>query len=451
MPDNATRQPAGSDLPASIYQNIARQIRDGACVLFLGPSAIAARQADGSFRPIVEICARKLAEKYQIPAEDSDSLTYVCSAIKIRNLLSDTLIIAAVQDFYQQAAREAQLSPLLEKLSDLPFKIIINATPDDFFAQFYAQAVRDFHFDFYNFRKPAPDPLYQFNETDPPLIFNLFGFYKKPESLVLTYGDQLNYVNKITGAQHERLPDSLPAAFNIPRFYLFLGFDFGDWSLRVLLDALFKNARNSIQPFAYPIKGGPAVDSRARVFFQGEFRMEFPNVDMDTFISTLLNAYQSLGDEGAPANAGDYKADLLILHNESADQEACNDLVKHLHGLKLRTWTLSDATGQGDVQAWLHQTMNRCQIILPLLSADFFSEDNPAIPLLEELAARNNPRNRFLVMPVVLKPVNFDGTPLGALRTTRPLNHQTVYGEGQEDRHFSDIAETLKKYIDTLA
>jgi hypothetical protein len=453
MPTEAT-QPAGSPateaLPTVLYQNIARQIRDGSCVLFLGPNALAAKQPDGAYRPLTELCANHLAKGMGLGAGEADSLAQVTSTLRLRNRLSDTMIISAVQDFYQRAEREAQLHPLLEQLADLPFRIIVNTTPDDFFARFYAQAVRDYKFDYYNFRKPNPDPLYSFGDDAPPLIYNLFGFYKKPESLVLTYSDQLGYVNKITGAQHERLPDSLLAAFNMPRFYLFLGFDFEDWSLRMLFDALFKNARNNIQPFAYPLKGDPEAGLPAKVFFQGEFRMEFPSTDMETFVTSLLDHYGRLDGE-AVSDQSAAQAEVLVLHNEAADDEACRALLNHLRPLKVRVWTLADAVGEGDLQAWLRQKLDACQVVLPLVTADFFVESNPALPLLEEIAKRNNPRARFLVMPVVMKTFSLDGTPLGALKTTRPLNRQAVFGDGQENKHLADIAETLKKYIETLA
>jgi len=456
MPTDTTHtsgNAAGSDadnLPVMLYQNIARQIREGSCVLFLGPTAMAAKQPDGSYKPLIELCAKHLSKGLNLTPGEEESLAQVTSTLRMRNLLSDTMIIAAVQDFFQKAEREAVLHPMLEQLADLPFKIIINTSPDDFFARYYAQAVRDYRFDYYNFRKPTPDPLYTFGDDAPPLIYNLLGFYKKPESLVLTYGDQLGYMNKITGAQHERLPDSLLAAFNVPRFYLFMGFDFEDWRLRILFDALFRNARNNIQPFAYPLKGEPDAGPHAKVFFQGEFRMEFPKVDMESFISNLLVHFQQL-DGQASSDDDTPQADVLILHNEAADEEGCKALLSHLRPLKVRTWTLRDALGAGDVTAWVRQKLDECQVVLPLVSADFFDDSNPALPLLDEIARRNNPRARFLVMPVLLKAVSMDGTALGQLKTTRPLNRQAVFGDNQEDKHLADIAETLKKYIDTLA
>lgn len=452
MPDEKTREngnSASAQLPDVIYQNIARQIREGSCVLFLGPAAMAAKQSDGTFTALTEQCAQQLAKGLDLTPEEEESLAQVTSTLRMRNVLSDTMIIAAVQDFYQKAERDAELHPMLEQLADLPFKLIVNTSPDDFFARFYAQAVRDYRFDYYNFRKPNPDPLYKFGDDAPPLIYNLFGYYKKPESLVLTYGDQLGYVNKITGAQHERLPDSLLAAFNVPRFYLFMGFDFEDWSLRILFDALFRNARNSIQPFAYPLKGEPDAGPQAKVFFQGEFRMEFPKVDMETFVHNLLEHYHNLDGESA-SDDGAAQANVLVLHNEKEDAEGCKALTGHLRNLKVRVWTLSDALGQGDLAAWLHEKIDQCQVVLPLISSGFFDESNPALPLLDELVQRNNPRARFLVMPILLKPMSLEGSPLGKLRTTRPLNKQAVFGEGKEDKHLAEIADTLKKYFETL-
>jgi hypothetical protein len=453
MPDENTHskgKPTGEKLPDVIYQNIARQIREGSCVLFLGPAAMAAKQPDGSYRPLIELCAEHLAKDLGLSAEEAEILSHVASTLRMRNVLSDTMIIAAVQDFYQKAEREAELHPILEQLADLPFRLIVNTSPDDFFARYYAQAVRDFNFDYYNFRKSNPDPLYTFGEQEPPLIYNLFGYFKKPESLVLTYGDQLSYVNKITGAQHERLPDSLLAAFNVPRFYLFMGFDFEDWSLRILFDELFRNARNNIQPFAYPQKGEPDTGPQAKVFFQGEFRMEFPKIDMQTFVENLLVHYHQLGGE-ASSDSTTNQAEVLILHDETADAEGCNALLRHLSPLKVRCWTLADALGEGDVTAWVRQKMDQCQVVLPLITADFFQENNPVLPLLDELVQRNNPRSRFLVMPILLKATSYEGTSLSSLRTTRPLHKNAVFGDGQEDKHLAEIAETLKKYIDTLA
>ena len=454
MPTNTS--PAGApqgDLPDLVYKSIAQQIRDGMCVLFLGPGALSIREGD-RWRPLTELCANQLAQEYglELPPAEANSLVHVTSMLRSRNRdnLADTMIMGKVQKFYADAAHQAQLPPALEQLADLPFKIVINTTPDDFFVRYYANALAPYRFEFYHFRQPERDPLFDFKDDPPPLIYNLFGFYKKdPSSLVLTNKDQLSYINKITGAQHERLPESLLAAFNVPRFYLFLGFDYEDWTLKILLDELFKNARSSIKPFAYPLRGAVATTSPDRIFFQGEFSMEFPDVDLETFVANLKKHL----DDGSTAQPGPASAlaEVLILHHGAKDEEGSQALLRYLKPLKVRVWTLADAVGQGDVTAWLRRKLDECQIVLPLISADFFDDANPALPLLEEIIQRNNPRNRFLVMPILLHFIGLDGTPVGTLRTTRPLKGQPVFGNGQEEKLLADIAETLKKYIETPA
>jgi hypothetical protein len=283
-------------------------------------------------------------------------------------------------------------------------------------------------------------------------VYNLFGTYKKPESLVLTYKHQLNYIKKIVGEQqNERLPDVLTNAFKDFRYHLFLGFDFEDWNLRLLLDTLYKNVRENIQPFSYPLKGEREADSETKVFFQGEFGMQFNPMDLYTFVEQLVEEYNLLDNQPAGAPAEKPRAEVLILHNETADKDGYDLLIKNLKSLPARFYTLADATGQGDVQTWLTGMLDKCQVVLPLLSVDFFDEENnPAIPLLEEIARRNNPRKGFLVMPILLKPMALDGA-LSRLGTIRPPDRTPILGNANESTYISETVESLRKYIENLA
>ena len=53
MPTDSIAQPGGaSELTDAIYQNIARNISEGSCVLFLGPAATTSKQPDGTYKPL---------------------------------------------------------------------------------------------------------------------------------------------------------------------------------------------------------------------------------------------------------------------------------------------------------------------------------------------------------------------------------------------------------------
>ena len=457
MPTETT-QPAGNgssnDTNKEVFQAIARKVKDGAAVLFLGPGALVAKDENGNWTPLTDMCAAYLARKYKLQLSDNEecTLSYVASLLRVRNLSTDNVLQEDVARFYAEQANKCELHPALEQLVDLRFRIVINTTPDNFVTRLYDEVAAPYYPDFYNYYKPGSAFVFDFEKDPRVVVYNLFGTYKKPESLVLTYKHQLNYIKKIVGEQqNERLPDVLTNAFKDFRYHLFLGFDFEDWNLRLLLDTLYKNVRENIQPFSYPLKGEREADSETKVFFQGEFGMQFNPMDLYTFVDQLVQEYNNLDNQPAGAPAEKPRAEVLILHNETADKDGYNLLIKHLKALPAQFYTLADATGQGDMKVWLESMLDRCQVVLPLLSVDFFDEQsNPAIPLLEEIARRNNPRKGFLVMPVLLKPLALDG-PLGRLGTIRPPDRTPVLGSPNESTYISETVESLRKYIENLA
>ncbi len=456
MPETSSStagNPANGDNTA-LYQSIARKVKDGSCVLFLGAGAIMAKDEDGNFAPLANLCAHFLAKKYrlQLSREEPCVLSYVASLLRVRNLSTDTVLQEDVAAYYASMADKCALHPMLEQLTDLRFRIVINAAPDNFVTRLYDQIAQPYFADFYNFYKPSSSFNFDFEKDQRVVIYNLLGNYQKPESLVLTYKHQLTYIKKIVSEQqNERLPDALTNAFKDFRHHLFLGFDFDEWELRLMLDTLYKNVRDNIQSYAYPAKKETPTESDTKVFFQGEFGMQFPQDDMETFVANLVEHYNRL-DETSPGGSADTpRAKVLVLHNEAADKDGCDQLIKHLRALPAKFFTLADATGQGDVQAWLRQTMSECQVVLPLLSADFYdAANNPAVPLIAEIAKYNNPRKGALVMPILLKKVTLDG-PLGQMATIRPSDGQAFFGSGKEDKYATEIVDSLKKYIDNLA
>lgn len=455
MPETSS-QPAAALSTSNLedlYQMIARKVKDGSCVLFLGWGAVMAKDPDNKYVPVSTLCARHLAKKYKlsIGPDEEVSISYVTSLLRVRNLSTDNVLQEDVAAFYDEISDKCELHPLLEQLTDLRFRIVINAAPDNFVSRLFDQIAQPYFEGFYNFYKPGSGFSFDFEKDQRVVIYNLLGSYKHPESLVLTYKHQLRYIKKIVSEQqNERLPDTLTNAFKDFRHHLFLGFDFDEWALRLLLDTLYKNVRENIQPYAYPTKTEVVTDSDTKVFFQGEFGMQFPGVDMETFVEKLIEYYNKPDDQALGNTPEAPRAQVLILYNEAADKDGYDLLIKHLRSLPAKFITLADATGQGDVQEWLRTTIEECQVVLPLLSADFYdAQQNPAVAMLEEIAKRNNPRKGSLVMPVLLKNVSIDG-PIGQLPTLRPSTRQAIMGSGKEDKYATDIVDSLKRYIENL-
>jgi hypothetical protein len=444
--------PTPSDSTAELYQNIARKVKDGSCVLFLGPAAIAAKGKDGEWQPITDLCARYLVDKYklELSAGEKYKLPYITSLLRIQNRSTDNVLQEEVAKFYTDIADKFELHPALEQLTDLKFRLVINTTPDNFITRLYDQIAQAYHADYYNWYKPSAGFNFDFEKDSQVVIYNLLGTCHKPESLVLTYKHQLGFIKKIVGEQqNERIPDALTNAFKDFRYHLFLGFDFEDWALRLLLDTLYKNVRENVQPYSFTTKSERPAEADTKVFFQGEFGMQFPQENLEDFVTNLVTYYQKL-DSPASSSTQTPRAKVLVLHNEVADKDGFEILMKHLRSLPAQFVSFADAVGQGEMQAWLRKMVDECQVVLPLLSADFYDEaNNPAVPLLAEIAQKNNPRKGFLVMPILLKSVGLDG-PLAQLPTLRPTDKQPIVGGGKEIQYATEIGDGLKKYIENL-
>lgn len=445
--------PISSTSSAELYQNIARKVKEGSCVLFLGPAALSAKDKQGNWQPLTDLCALHLADKYKIELGKGEdcNLPYVCSLLRIQNRSTENVLQEEVARFYSDIADKCELHPMLEQLTDLKFRIVINTTPDNFITKLYDQIAQPYHADYYNWYKPTAGFQFDFDKDSRVVIYNLLGTYQKPESLVLTYKQQLSYIKKIVGEQqNERIPDALTNAFKDFRHHLFLGFDFGDWALRLMLDTLYKNVRENVQPYSFNPKDESPAEADTKVFFQGEFGMQFPSDHLETFVENLVSEYEKLDSPSGNNGSQTPRAKVLVLHNEQADKDGYEALLKHLRTLPAQFLSLSDAVGQGDVQTWLNHTLDECQVVIPLLSADFYdAAQNPAVPHLAEIAQRNNPRKGFLVMPILLKPVGLDG-PIAQLPTLRPTDRQPIVGSGKDGQYAAEIAEGLKKYMENL-
>jgi hypothetical protein len=359
-----------------------------------------------------------------------------------------------VAAYYESMQDKWEPHPMLEQLFNLKFNIVINTTPDHLFVRMHVDDFRDHVADFYNinYDQNKPPSAFQFDfekENRPVLIYNLFGSYTKTQSLVLTYRHQLTYIKKIVSEQkNDRLPDVLTNALRNYPYHLFLGFDFEDWNLRLLLDTLYKNElRRSVQPYAYPAADDQKLASRTKVFFNGEFSMQFPQVGMTGFVDKLKAQLDSLDSGAGTATAEATKATAFVWHNEKADQAGFDLLAKNLRAINIKVISFADAVGQGDILAWMKSTLDQCQIVMPLISVDFFDPGgNQALAYLDELVKRNNPRSKFLVMPVILRSVPLDGA-LSSLGTIRPTDRQPVLEVGKPEESIKKIMDELQKYI----
>ncbi len=210
----------------------------------------------------------------------------------------------AVEDFY--AKFRGQTTQLHRDLASLPFTLCISTTPDRFLLNAFreTQGKAPTH-DFYNFqpdpkrvRAPAPMPATGISAAN-PLIYELYGSLDETNSLVLTENDLLDFLVSVT-RQTPPLHPYVTGYLSDPYVsFLFLGFGFHQWYIRVLLHAL-KAGGHELPSLA--LENGTFFTSpehrQTTLFFQSGLAIEFRQFPAD-FAGELRRRFdeQSARDE----------------------------------------------------------------------------------------------------------------------------------------------------------
>ena len=218
---------------------LVERIKGGGCVLLIGPGvAVDTSQPD---RPtMTSLLARRLAADPSLqgrcPPEMESNLRYVAELHYESNRnLEDLAIITA--DFYQGLKNTT--TPFHRHLAELPFRLCIDTSPDDFMLEaFLATGRKKPASAHYNFRTVARNPFLKAPSEAEPLVYYLYGHSRDLYSLVLRESDLIEFLIAIVRGDPP-LPDYIKGRLGDPETtFLFVGFGFQNWYLRVLLHVL---------------------------------------------------------------------------------------------------------------------------------------------------------------------------------------------------------------------
>lgn len=224
------------------------KIRAGECVLVLGPRVtVPALDPSGGEMPLDEYIAAKLLEEPTVdqPPGDEAVGTTASTPLSLRSAIlryEQRYGAAALRGLVQQVVEEldGETTDLHRDLAALPFRLVLQATPDTMMAQaFRAVGKTDVVQACYNHcRDRSSDTRLSLPTPDRPIVYSLFGRHDQPESMVLTDKNLLDYLVRIT-KESPPLPDSIRATLRAPStLFLFIGFGFTNWWLRLLLKVL---------------------------------------------------------------------------------------------------------------------------------------------------------------------------------------------------------------------
>ena len=135
------------------------------------------------------------------------------------------------------------------------------------------------------------------------------------------------------------------------------------------------------------------------------------------------------------------------------DLSFLKELEKHLANLKrqnlITSWYDGDINPGTEWESEIMDRLNNAQMILLLVSADFINSDFCYSIELKQALARQE-ANQARVIPIILRPVDWKGTPFAKLQAL-PTRGKPVTNWPTHDDAFLDIVQGIRKAIEDQA
>lgn len=330
---------------------LVKQVKSENCVLVLGPR-IAVRASDPKGPMLEEILAgellaglKKTAGERPLSLRDAAELHYHEHGTRSR-------LEVEVEEFY---VRESEATEFHRDLAELPFRLCISASPDSLMLNAFIKADKQPQTDYYRFQ---PQMCSKRTErlvaptVKKPLVYYLFGHHKEGASLVLREADLIDYLVQIIKIEIS-VPDEVRSILKDPNTsFLFLGFGFQAWYLRVLLKVLDVYGPRDKVAFEDDRFFDLPEGQHAIAFFSGDpaRRIEFRHLRGETFARQLRRVYE---ESLAPSHAAEAtptppNAPCAFLSYASEDTTAVNELAEQLQSRGIRVWRDKQNLRAGD-------------------------------------------------------------------------------------------------------
>lgn len=356
---------------------------NNALVLVVGPLLSKVTDSSGTTRTMPEALALHLAEELDTdrkPAADADLTTV--AGIVVREKGRATLEVA-IDNFFRKSL---PVNPLQEALVQLPFHIIINVARDKQICAALDKFNVKYREEIYNFRQPRD---FNYSPADNrTFVYHLLGavsckddssgqINKTLGSLVMTGADQVEFLKQVVQTER-KIPNSLLAELNETKTYLFIGFNFNDWYLRMLLYTLGLSDDADAMP-SWALHAGPGeLNYSTSVFFNSRYKINFLQLPEADFVEDICARYKAeLGQSDEPAaTAAPGKPINALVVSDPADENLRQEFLRALAPLRTRyNLNIHETLPGEDMQAAFDRQLADSQFVFPIITSNYLGTD----------------------------------------------------------------------------
>jgi hypothetical protein len=414
-------------------------INQNNCILMLGPDT-AVETVNGQPRLLTESLANQLAERLEpgtrkpLNSSDLAQVSQYYDMEKGRHTLE-----ARAESFYKE--KQGLCSDLHRDLASLPFYFTITTTPDTMLINALEENNKEPVINWYNFNGENPG-MVQMGAVEKPLVFYLYGAVSEPGSLMLTENDLLDFLVVLSSGKRP-LPDNIRSELqNKNKSYLFMGFGFKHWYLRILLHVLQGGRKKSSRSFAlekFPPENTTELQRTVFFFKKSDYKIHIFKEDFNGFARQLKDRFEPCSPAVSSRMDAAKEPEVFICH-ASEDKNYAASLYKKLEQAGIRPW-LDKENLRGGVE-WdrkIRDTIKKIDYFVVLQSQTLANKDigyvnreiNSALDRLQEFQRGKS----VFIIPVKIEacPLREDLKHLQTIDLTDEANIKTLIDTIQRD------------------
>ena len=435
------------------WNDLLYALKNQQCILVLGSGVSTGTLGDDLERPLTELFANHLADLLEqdnrLVEGDRNNLFQIASEFVRYNGLMP--LHRSTKEFYAQFDVPNQIQ---RELARLPFHLIFNTSPDLLFFDSLQEAnkiPKVFSYKIHGTErgksyKSIPKPTIQ-----APVVFNMLGDWQDPGSLVLTEGLQLDYLQDVIRHQ-DAIPNRLLEICTTHKStFVFIGFDFERWQLRLLLRALGLDREANIDHWA--LQPHSTLKKDTWLFFKEEYGLQFRDENTLDFIKEWRTRYDNYQPAPTPYLSAKIKVALLYAKE---DEHFKREFDAHLSPLRehqqVDTWNEAMITAGQEVKSAYQNAIDEAHLIIVLASADFVNSDTLYNEWLERAIERFKNR-KAKIFPVIVRDFAWQDTLFSQLPIILPQENGQVKPVAHWQRRddvYAEITSIIYRHIKFL-
>ncbi len=309
------------------WRTLVHNIMAGNCILVLGPD-LAREKTQGGYKTLSEILSNEFASELEKDRKVFSPNDLSATAQQYADFTSEEDLRLDTVEFYNK--RQTELGSPYTDLVHIPFQLVVNATPDTLLIRALEKAGKQYYDAYYNYRG-KPVEMVTWDSREKPLIYYLYGSVKDHDSLVISEKHLLEFLVAVT-AKDPPIQNNVMSEFrDKDRSFLFLGFGFRNWYLRILLYVLLDSKANNIEKTSrsFALEQIPLHDESGfqeiAFLFKDNLKISFSDMTVEEFVAELRKRCEAELAQQSPAPAPALVSAPEVSVPAPTDEEAAAD------------------------------------------------------------------------------------------------------------------------------